>query len=121
MTEVWLAVAAGVGAPTRYVTEAAGLRAFGPRWPWGTLAVNVLGAFALGLLTGWGLHHGLSHSTRAIFGTGFCGAFTTYSGFALETVWLGEQGRRVHAGAYVVLTLGAGLGAAGAGLGIALL
>jgi CrcB protein len=121
MTELGLAVAAGFGATGRYVVDTAMTRRFGVSWPFGTFAINVVGAFVLGLLTGLLLHHGLSHSTKAIVGTGFCGAFTTYSSFSLEAVRLAQQQRRTTAIGYVVVTLVVGLGAAAAGLGLALL
>lgn len=59
-----------------------------------TLAVNVLGSFTLGALTGV-----LADGTTALllFGTGFCGAFTTFSSFAFETVRLYEDGARREA------------------------
>ena len=73
MTGLLVVLGAAVGAPARLLLERAvrGLR--------GTLAVNVLGSAFLG-----GLVH-TSPSTMALLGTGFCGAFTTYSTFAVET------------------------------------
>jgi CrcB protein len=121
VTEVLLAVAAAFGAVARYATDTLCVRALGPRWPWGTFTVNVLGALVLGLLTGLMLHHGLSRDTKAIFGTGFCGAFTTYSTFSYEAVRLAQEQRRATAAGYVALTLIGGLGAAAGGLGLALL
>jgi CrcB protein len=59
-----------------------------------TLAVNVLGSFALGgLLAGFAADATL----LTLFGTGFCGAFTTFSSFAVETVELYENGARQEA------------------------
>ncbi len=82
-----------------------------------TLAVNVLGSFALGALTA-----GMTKNAALLtmFGTGFCGAFTTFSSFAFETVRLYERGDRREAvgnatihlvGALVAVALG-GLAAA---------
>lgn len=121
MTELGLAIAAGFGATGRYVVDTLMVRRLGPGWPIGTFSINVVGALILGLLTGLLLHHGLSHSTKAILGTGFCGAFTTYSSFSLEAVRLAQEQRRTTAIGYVVLTLVVGIGAAAAGLGLALL
>jgi fluoride exporter len=120
MTEVLLAVAAAAGAVVRYVTDTACVQKFGARWPIGTFVVNVIGAFALGLLTGLVLHHGLSHNTKAVLGTGFCGAFTTYSTFSFEAARLAQERRSMAAAGYVALTLAVGLSAAAAGLGLAL-
>ena len=80
-----------------------------------TFAVNVLGSFALGVLT----TAQLSPSLGFVFATGFCGAFTTFSSFAFETVRLYERGKRRRAlgnagltfvAALVGVTLGAAIG-----------
>lgn len=76
-----------------------------------TFAVNALGSFALGLLTTAEVSSGLA----LIFATGFCGAFTTFSSFAFETVRLYETGKRRRALGNATLTLVAAL--LGVGLG----
>ncbi|MFW6018660.1 MAG: fluoride efflux transporter CrcB [Halapricum sp.] len=70
-----------------------------------TFAVNVLGSVALGLLVTVPLDSRLAF----VFATGFCGAFTTFSSFAFETVRLYETGRRRRALANAVGSLGAAL------------
>ena len=111
-------VAGAIGAVLRYLVD--GL--IGDRTdsvlPWGILAVNVSGSFVLGLITGLALHHGLGRTPRIVIGTGFCGAFTTFSTFAYETVRLMETGRRREALANVALSLALGLVAAAAGLAL---
>ena len=66
------------------------------RWgffPFGTLAVNLLGSFGLALFSVWfGSRAGLSPQLRLLVGTGFFGAFTTFSTFATESVTLFEKG-----------------------------
>jgi len=106
-----IAVGGFVGATLRYVISTALPGGF----PWGTLTVNVLGSFALGLLVTLPLDSRLSF----VFATGFCGAFTTFSSFAFETVRLYETGRRRRAITNAVGSLGAALVgvALGAGLG----
>ena len=70
---------AGVGAPMRYLVDLGIRRHHGSSWPLGTLVINVLGSFILGLvITAEG-------TTLLIIGTGFAGAFTTWSTFAMET------------------------------------
>ena len=69
--------------------------------PWGTLAANALGAFALGALTA----RDRSPAVPLAAGTGFCSSFSTYSTFAVETVGLGGT----DAALYVVVTYGVGL------------
>jgi CrcB protein len=65
-------------------------RVGGP-FPWGTFVVNVSGSFALGVLTGLALYHAFPEEPRIVLGAGFCGAYTTFSTFGLETVRLLEQ------------------------------
>ena len=80
-----------------------------------TLAVNVLGSFALGALTAGTADPGL----LALFGTGFCGAFTTFSSFAFETVRLYERGHRRTAAANAAIHLAGALVAVAVGGAVA--
>jgi CrcB protein len=101
-----------LGAVTRYYLGGMVLRATGAsRFPWGTLAVNVLGCFVMGLLAGvaerW---HLLSPSARLLLFTGVLGGFTTFSAFAFETYFLGREHAWVTAAANIVLQVVAGVG-----------
>jgi CrcB protein len=110
-------VAGAVGAPARYLLDdAISSRAQGV-FPWGTLAINVSGSFLLGLLTGLALFHGFPATPRLILGTGFCGAYTTFSTFTYETVRLAEEGAVNEAVRNALASLV--LGAAGAAAGLA--
>ncbi|MFB9905157.1 fluoride efflux transporter FluC [Allokutzneria oryzae] len=83
MTVLLVALGAGIGAPLRYLaSQRLGIR--------GIFAVNVLGSFVLGALTG----AAASTPAVALLGTGFCGALTTYSTFGYDTFHLLEQGAR---------------------------
>lgn len=73
--------------------------------PYGTLVVNLLGSFALGLLFSLPGRFG-DPQVRLLLGTGFLGGFTTYSTFNLETLRLIQAGDLVRAGLYLSLTLG---------------
>ncbi len=85
-------------------------------WPWATFIVNIVGAFLLGyFVTRLQERLPLSAYRRPFLGTGFCGAFTTFSTFGFETVRLAEEGDYGAAGWNVALSLGVGLGAAAAG------
>ncbi|MDQ6796436.1 MAG: fluoride efflux transporter CrcB [Actinomycetota bacterium] len=120
---LYLTVAAGgaVGAPARYLLDVAvAARSGGRRFPLGTFIVNVSGAFVLGLVVGAALHHGLSATARAGLGTGFCGAYTTFSAFSCETVRLLEDGSLGAAALYVTASVAVGLVAASIGLALAL-
>ena len=119
----WVAfvVAGAAGAVTRHVVGGAvNARAPG-RFPRGTLVVNLSGSFLFGLITGLGIDHGLSRELRVVLGTGFCGAYTTFSTFTYETLRLVEDGALRAAARNVGTTVIAGAVAAGAGLGLAAL
>lgn len=78
------------------------------QFPLGTLGVNVVGSFILGLVT----FVGLPTDAALLVGTGACGSFTTYSSFSFETVRLWETGDKLRATVYAGGTLGLCLGAA---------
>ncbi|HEV7707012.1 MAG TPA: fluoride efflux transporter CrcB [Asanoa sp.] len=117
MTLLFVAIGAAAGAPARYLTDRTIQRLHSGHFPFGTLTVNIVGSFILGLATG-----GTSTTTGvyALVGTGFCGALTTYSTFGYETVRLLEQGAPRRAVGYAALSIAAGLGAAAAGVAIGL-
>jgi CrcB protein len=108
-----LAAGAAVGAPLRYLTDKHLVHrllvgtATGTPFPWGTLTVNVLGSFVLGLMTGTA-----NHPMTLLIGVGFCGAFTTYSTFAAETTQLATTGHPTKAALNVASNLTAALAAA---------
>jgi CrcB protein len=85
-------VAGAVGAVGRYEVDRAIAGRQRGAFPWGTLVINVTGSFLLGAITGLALHHGLPSSAKIVLGTGFCGAYTTFSTFTFETVRLAEEG-----------------------------
>ena len=119
MTIVLVVLGAAVGAPLRYLIDRFVQVRHRSLFPWGTFTVNVAGSFLLGLLAAGLRHGGVSSGTIALLGTGFCGALTTYSTFGYETVRLLRPPARRYAAANVVASIGAGLGAAYAGAGIA--
>jgi CrcB protein len=116
-----LLVGGAVGAPARYLLDGAVAERTDGRFPWGTFTVNVGGALLLGLITGAVRHAALSETARVWLGTGFCGAYTTFSTFAVETVRLLEEGARSLALRNAAMSLLAGTLAAAAGLALAAL
>lgn len=98
------------GAAGALARHAVGRRLGAGPYPWATFAVNVLGSFLLSAVT----FAGSPSAVRLFVGTGACGAFTTYSSFAVETVQLWEDGDRRLA------ALNATSNLAGAGIGIGL-
>jgi fluoride exporter len=119
VTALLVVLGAAVGAPVRYLTDRFVQSRHRSVFPWGTFTVNVAGSFLLGLLAAGLRHGGVSSTTIALLGTGFCGALTTYSTFGFETVRLAQQRKRRYATANVVASIVAGLGAAYAGAWIA--
>lgn len=121
MLTVAVALAAGVGAVARLLVDRGVTMRSGRPFPSGTLVVNLTGSFLLGLTVGLAAHHGLSARVAAVLGAGLAGGYTTLSTFAWESVDLAALGRRNAATAYLLLSTAAGLLAAAAGLGLALL
>jgi CrcB protein len=115
MTVLLVALGAAIGAPLRFLTDRAIQSRHDSVFPWGTLTVNVVGSFVLGLLAGLPV----SAPVAALLGTGFCGALTTYSTFSFETLRLAQTGARFYAAMNVVASIVAGFGAASVGLVIA--
>ncbi|WP_148611932.1 fluoride efflux transporter FluC [Nocardioides rubriscoriae] len=102
MTVLLVALGAAVGAPLRFVVAT---------WlddevPWGTLTVNVVGSFVLGLLVALSV----DADAYALLGVGFCGGLTTYSSFAVQTARLGRRGTAYAAATIVVSVAAAALG-----------
>lgn len=81
-------------------------------WWWGTLAVNLLGCLAIGLLAAW---VGDRSWVRLLLMTGVLGGFTTFSAFGVQTIQLLQQQRWLAAVAYVALSVLGGLAATWAG------
>ena len=111
MTALLVVLGALLGAPARYVVDKAVTARLSAGFPWGTLVVNLSGCLLLGLLSGAALPPGV----LALLGTGFCGAYTTYSSFGYEAVSLVERAPRRAALTYVLVSVVAGVALAGVG------
>jgi CrcB protein len=86
-------------------------------FPWATLAVNLTGSFAMGLLAGFLARHGQGgEQWRLFIGVGLLGGFTTFSAFSLELMVLVERGQAAQAFAYAAVSVLAGLSALYLGL-----
>jgi CrcB protein len=109
-----IGVVGGLGAIARLALDGSVSARVGRAFPWGTLAVNLSGAFALGVLAG----AAVSGDALRLAGTGFLGAYTTFSTWMLETHRLAEDGRARPALLNIAISLAAGLACAWAGRGL---
>ena len=109
MRVLLITLGAGVGAPLRYLIDKNMRKTRNNLLPLETLLINILGSFVLGLT----VHR--SANVGFLFGTGFAGAFTTWSAFALETHDLFKTKKHWIAWSYLALTLVLGTFAAAAG------
>lgn len=113
MTWALMVLAGGIGSWCRFRLDALIGRHWRRSVPVGTLSINVLGSFALGLLTGHAGAHGGAEGVLLVAGTGLLGGFTTFSTANVEVVRLALAGRRAGALALhlsmMVLAVGAAM------------
>lgn len=96
-------IGAGIGGALRHGVNLAALRLVGAGFPWGTLAINIVGSFVMGLVAEYfALKSGLSPQWRLFLTTGLLGGFTTFSAFSLEVALLYERGELIAAGLYML-------------------
>lgn len=125
---MWVALGGAFGGPARYLVSGLVGRHVGETFPWGTMVVNVSGAFAIGLMAAAASVEGLLPMPYAwqLAVTGFLGAYTTVSSFSLQTMALARDGQFLKAGGNAALSLvlcpaavalGYGIGASGLGTG----
>jgi len=107
MTQLLMIGAGGaIGAISRYLLSTWVYSLTGRAFPWGTLAVNLLGSLLMGFLSVWLLERmTLSTEMRALLMVGFLGAFTTFSTFSLETLLLLEEGAVARAGVNIAASV----------------
>lgn len=108
LTVLLVGVGAAIGAPLRYLVGRA-LPTEPGGFPRATFSVNVVGSFLLGLVAALYSEQVLDSAVAAGLAAGFCGALTTYSTLALETLRLAEAAARATAAVYVVASVAAGL------------
>lgn len=90
---LYVALGGAIGASARHALSHASLRVFGPGFPIGTMAANIIGSFLMGLLVGYLAHKvdGAGNSLRLFLGVGVLGGFTTFSAFSLESFMMLEK------------------------------
>lgn len=87
-------------------------------WPWGTLMVNIIGGFAMGVLASYLIKGNASEAMRLFVGVGILGGFTTFSAFSLESFRMIEGGAWGQATAYAVVSVLGSIAALAAGYGL---
>jgi CrcB protein len=104
-TYLWIAIGSTLGGVARYWCSGVAARMIGETFPWGTLSVNVLGSFIIGFfgtLTGPDGRVFVSSNARLFVMVGFCGGYTTFSSFSLQTLALMQDGEWLRAGGNIV-------------------
>lgn len=108
ITYLWIGLGSALGGIARYWMSGAIARAIGETFPWGTLIVNVAGSFIIGFLAILTAPDGrifVGSTTRLALMAGFCGGYTTFSSFSLQTLNLLSDGEYLYAGANIVLSV----------------
>lgn len=120
MLLVAIGFAGALGALARYGVSLLALRWLGEEFPYGTLFVNLSGCFLLGVIAELTMEDaGLAPETRAIVGTGFVGAFTTFSTFGVETYRAMQAGSWGVAASNVAINVVGGILLVAAGMSLA--
>lgn len=121
MSTLHVALGGAIGSVLRYQAGRGITQWLGPQavsaFPWATLAVNIVGSLAMGLLAGWLARHSEgAEPVRLLIGVGLLGGFTTFSAFSLEMMVLIERGQAAQAFVYAAVSVLAGLSALYVGL-----
>jgi fluoride exporter len=117
-TVLQVALGGAIGASARYLTGIFAVRVMGHGFPWGTITVNVLGSFLMGVIIVV-LAEKSGNRLAPLMVTGMLGGFTTFSTFSLDAMTIYERGQVGLAAVYVTVSVLLSLGAIFAGLTIA--
>lgn len=117
---VFACLGGAVGSGARHLVNVWAARLLGTGLPWGTLTVNILGSFVMGVvIETLAARFSGSMELRTLIATGILGGFTTFSAFSLEVVTLMERGETAVAVGYAAVSVGASIVALVAGLTLA--
>jgi len=98
-------IGGGIGAGIRHLTNMGALRLVGPNYPWGTIVINIVGSFVMGLFIAMLARRGGSNELRLFVATGILGGFTTFSAFSLDFATLWERGATLPAFGYALASV----------------
>lgn len=104
----WVGIGGALGSMARYWLTLVAARHMGEAFPWGTLIINIVGSFIIGLfvtLTGPGGPYIVEPNARLFVAVGLCGGFTTFSAFSLQTLVLMQEGEWLYASGYVLASV----------------
>jgi CrcB protein len=103
---ILVALGGAIGSSLRHFVNLAALRVVGPGFPWGTMAINIVGSFAMGVFVEiLARRFGDSNEVRLFVATGILGGFTTFSAFSLDFAVLWERGAALPALAYLLASV----------------
>ena len=109
MAYLWVALGSGLGGVARFGLGMLAARLWGEQFPWGTLVINIVGSFIIGVFAALTAATGPWHASlnlRIFVMVGLCGGFTTFSSFSLTTFHLAREGNWLGAGANILLSVG---------------
>lgn len=114
---LFVMIGGAIGTGARHMVNLTSLRLFGPNFPYGTMFVNIVGCFLMGLLVGFlARRSGDTQTVRLFLTTGILGGFTTFSAFSLDFATLWERGTSELAIMYVFASVAGSLAAVFGGL-----
>ncbi|BBC03470.1 MULTISPECIES: fluoride efflux transporter CrcB [Bradyrhizobium] len=101
-----VAIGGSLGSVARYLMAIGAGRLVGTEFPWGTLVINIVGSFLIGVFAeAFALSWNASQVTRVFLTVGICGGFTTFSTFSLDAIVLMQRGELWSAGAYIAASV----------------
>ncbi len=107
---LYIGIGGFFGAISRFIISSSTTQTFGDYLPFGTLSVNVIGSFIIGILALY-FEQNIAPEYRALFITGFLGSLTTFSAFSLETTLMIEQSHYFKAASHIFLNVFLSVGA----------
>ncbi len=120
MTLLWVGLGGFLGANVRYFLGRTIVERYGAAFPWSTLAINLTGAFLIGVIAEWLLlRQDSPDSWRLFLVVGVLGGYTTFSSYALEIVTLLRDDRLLRAMGYLLVSNVAGIGLCFLGVALA--